>query len=136
MRLPRVDNKIIWTRCGRTPVERHHRLTRARGGKILDAWGEHYHLMDLCAKHHRMADGKEAYDTGLLLDGYVTTNPDGSPHYQGTDPYLLNRYGRTPDGQDRHEQEAPQFGRDMHLWEAELHHPKGSQERQQGDPPR
>lgn len=83
-----------WTRCGKRPVERHHRLTRARGGAVLDAAGETYHLIDLCPRHHRMSDGRDAYENGLLLDGYVTTGPDGEPVYHGSDPYLSDRYPR------------------------------------------
>lgn len=87
---------FTWTRCGKTPVERHHRLTRARGGAILDAAGETYHLIDLCPAHHRWSDGARAYETGLLIDGYVTSSPDGEPIYDGSDPYLLAKYGRGP----------------------------------------
>lgn len=73
-------------------MERHHRLTRARGGTILDEVGESYHLIDLCPQHHRMADGADAYESGLLIDGYVTSGLYG-PVYTGSDPYLLERYG-------------------------------------------
>jgi len=86
----------VWTRCGRSPVERHHRLTRARGGAILDKVGETYHLIDLCPAHHRMADGAVAYQNGLLLDGYVTTSVEGEPVYVGSDPYLTELYGPVP----------------------------------------
>lgn len=82
-----------WTRCGRSPVEKHHRLTRARGGSILDAVGETYHLIDLCPKHHRFSDGAQAYETGLLIDGYVTTGANGRPLYIGSDEYLSRVYG-------------------------------------------
>lgn len=80
--------------CGKNPVERHHRLTRARGGTILDDAGEWYHLMDLCPQHHRMADGGEARAGGLLIDGYVTTcSQCQRPSYAGPDDYLTRRYG-------------------------------------------
>ena len=83
-----------YSRCGRRPTELHHRLTRARGGLILDAAGESYHLLHLCVRHHKAAhDEGTALTNGLLLDGYVTTGPDGLPHYRGSDPYLLARYG-------------------------------------------
>lgn len=83
-----------YTVCGRTPVEGHHRLTRARGGAILDAFGEDYHMMDLCPKHHRMADGGDARASGLVLDGYVTTcSICQMPSYVGPDPYLNDVYG-------------------------------------------
>ncbi len=95
MALVRVEGyrTDIWTRCGKRGVESHHRLTRARGGTILDKAGETYHLIDLCPKHHRMADGEMAYRNGLLIDGYVTTGPDGTPVYSGSDPYLKAKYG-------------------------------------------
>lgn len=82
-----------WTRCGRRPVELHHRLTRARGGLILDAVGETYHLIDLCPWHHKIAhDEGQAFENGLLISGYVTSGPHG-PVYSGPDPYLNNLYG-------------------------------------------
>lgn len=89
-------NKQVYSMCGRTPVERHHRLTRARGGVILDRVGETYHLMDLCHEHHRMADGGDARAGGLLIDGYVTTCTQcGNPEYAGPDRVLQERYGRS-----------------------------------------
>ena len=88
----KFGEREVWTRCGLRPTERHHRLTRARGGRILDEVGETYHLMYLCHQHHRMADGKQAYENGLLLDGYVTT-VDGRPQYLGSDEYLTRVYG-------------------------------------------
>lgn len=84
--------KTRWMRCGKRPTETHHRLTRARGGLLLDKAGETYHLMNLCHKHHMAAhDTGQAIENGLLLDGYVTTGQDG-PEYQGSDPYLTSRY--------------------------------------------
>jgi hypothetical protein len=86
--------KTVYTMCGRTPVERHHRLTRARGGKILDKAGETYHLMDLCTEHHRMADGGDARAGGLVIDGQVTTCTQcRKPRYVGPDAYLDRHYG-------------------------------------------
>lgn len=83
-----------YTRCGRRPTQLHHRLTRARGGLILDAAGESYHLMHLCVGHHKAAhDEGTALANGLLLDGYVTTGAHGLPLYRGSDPYLLARWG-------------------------------------------
>ena len=84
----------VWTRCGRRPTERHHRLTRARGGLLLDEAGETYHLMDLCHQHHMTAhDRGQAFENGLLIDGYVTTGQEG-PEYSGSDPYLSAKYGQ------------------------------------------
>lgn len=82
----------VWARCGRRPVENHHRLTRARGGLLLDAAGETYHLMDLCVFHHKLAHDAPANENGLLIDGYITTI-QGNVHYEGSDSYLLERYG-------------------------------------------
>ena len=74
-----------WTRCGKSPVEVHHALTRARGGTILDKAGESYHLICLCKEHHRGADGEDAYEGELLIAGYMTTEK-GRPVYQARDP--------------------------------------------------
>lgn len=85
--------RFVWTRCGKSPVEVHHRLTRGRGGAVLDELGEIYHLMCLCSRHHQVADGADAYAGGLLLDGMMVR--DGDDHYyQGSDEYLRARYGR------------------------------------------
>lgn len=80
-----------WTRCWKDPVEVHHRLTRGRGGALLDELGEIYHLIALCSDHHRDADGAEAYIGGLLIDGMMCRNGD-RVFYVGTDPYLSARY--------------------------------------------
>lgn len=82
-----------FTRCWSRPVEVHHMLTRSRGGKILDAAGETAHLIALCPQHHRMAHA--GGETGLMIDGYISTGQDGRPVYQGSDPRLA-RY-RTVD---------------------------------------
>ena len=79
--------------CGATPIEVHHKVTRARGGLILDEAGETYHLMDLCHEHHMYAHDQEpAYEGGLMIRGYVTTGPDGHPVYVGPDEYLTCKY--------------------------------------------
>lgn len=85
----------VWTRCWRRPVEIHHLITRARGGQILDEANETYHLIALCPDCHRSSDGGLAYAGNLLIDGYVTTGPDGKPRYHGSDPYLSKKYGGT-----------------------------------------
>lgn len=83
-----------YTACGATPVDKHHRLTRGRGGSILDAAGETYHVMDLCRFHHQMADGGDARASGLLIDGYVVSCTQcGLPLFTGADPYLTEKYG-------------------------------------------
>lgn len=90
-----VEVNGVWTRCGRRPTESHHLLTRARGGRILDAVGETYHLINLCPRCHRAADGAEAYERGLLINGYVTWSPDKThPIYVGTNEYLSAKYPR------------------------------------------
>lgn len=81
-----------WTRCGRLPTELHHLVTRARGGLLLDDVGETYHLMYLCHFHHKVAHDHPAFETGLLIDGSVTSGPDG-PVYVGSDEYLTEHYG-------------------------------------------
>ena len=92
--IPVPRTKTRWTRCGRRPTELHHRLTRARGGTILDKAGETYHLINLCHEHHMMAhDQGSAFENGLLLDGSVVSGPEG-PIYTGTDPYLSAKYVR------------------------------------------
>lgn len=48
--------------------------------------------MDLCHLHHKIAHDAPANENGLLIDGYVTTI-DGTVRYQGSDAYLLERYG-------------------------------------------
>ncbi len=83
----------VYTRCWAKPIEIHHLLTRARGGNILDRVGETYHLIALCPKHHRMSDGGDAYQGGLLIDGYVTSE-GRRPIYHGSDPQLRQKYPR------------------------------------------
>jgi hypothetical protein len=97
-----------WTRCFRSPVEVHHALTRARGGKILDAHGETAHLLALCNSHHRMAHEPGGHKSGLMIDGYVTTGADGSPVYEGSDRrlaryavHLSGLHQEVPSGQPR-----------------------------------
>lgn len=91
----------VWTRCFRLGIEVHHMLTRARGGAQLDAMGEIYHLIALCPQHHRAADGEEAYQGGLLIDGYMVNGK-----YQGTDKYLRSKYGEHGEA-DRGGEEGP-----------------------------
>ena len=82
----------VWARCGLSPIELHHRLTRARGGHLLDDAGEIYHLLALCHGHHMAAhDDDKAFDSGLLLSGLVIGGING-PVYQGPDHYLSRKY--------------------------------------------
>lgn len=87
IKLPRA-----WARCGKSPVEDHHMLTRARGGDVLDNIGEIYHHAALCPAHHREAHS-HGRSTGLLMDGYVTLE-GGKVVYSGPDLYLSMTYGR------------------------------------------
>lgn len=86
-----IQRSGVWTRCGRRGADLHHRLTRARGGLILDKAGETYHLMYLCRQHHSVAhDQGSAFESGLLLEGYVLPGPI----YTGPDEYLSRKYGQ------------------------------------------
>ena len=91
-----VPGTTVWARCWDRPVEIHHALTRARGGHILDYFGETYHLIALCRRHHAGADGGDAYEGKLLIDGYVTQE-SGRVVYYGTDDYLRTKYGKYAD---------------------------------------
>jgi hypothetical protein len=84
----------VWCRCWKQPTESHHMLTRARGGAILDEIGETYHKINLCREHHAWSDGGQAYEAGLLIDGYVTKE-NGKVVYQGTNHYLRRQYGQS-----------------------------------------
>ena len=79
-------------RCHNPAQEIHHMLTKARGGAVLDNVHETYHLIHLCHNCHAMCDGADAYDGGMLIDGYMTTE-QGRPFYRGTDEYLQYKYG-------------------------------------------
>jgi len=89
IQLPRT-----WARCGRAPIEVHHRLTRARGGDLLDSVKEIYHLMALCHRCHKYAHEVDQGHNGLILAGSVYR--DGLYLiYEGPDEYLRSTYGRT-----------------------------------------
>lgn len=79
--------------CGRVDAQLHHKLTRARGGLILDAVGETYHHLYLCVHHHALAHDAPALENGLLIAGMVVSRPDGTPIYTGPDEYLNEKYG-------------------------------------------
>ena len=85
--------KGLYHQCGKEPADLHHKLTRARGGLILDEAGETYHHLYLCREHHNIAHSEPAFDNGLLVRGYVTTHVDGRPLYVGPDAYLTEHYG-------------------------------------------
>jgi hypothetical protein len=87
--------QVMFVPCGAENAELHHKLTRARGGVLLDIAGETYHQIYLCREHHNMAhDEGNAFARGLLIAGSVITGPDARPLYTGPDEYLLERYGR------------------------------------------
>lgn len=94
MILMKGARKEMYVCCGRDPADLHHKLTRARGGLILDAAGETYHHLYLCREHHGVAhDEGSAFGNGLLIRGAVTTGTDGRPLYIGPDEYLTEHYG-------------------------------------------
>ena len=78
-------------RCGKTPVEDHHLLPRARGGGVLDELGEIYHHLALCRDHHREAHDTDGIKKGLLLGGSVYID-GGRVVYVGTNDYLTEKY--------------------------------------------
>lgn len=59
-----------WTRCGKSPVEVHHAVTRSRGGSGLDAVGSTEHLIALCRYHHSMVDNY-GFPSGLIKQGFA-----------------------------------------------------------------
>lgn len=87
--------EVMFVACGKDGADLHHKVTRARGGLILDKAGETYHQMYLCREHHDLAhDTDTAFHNGLLIHGYVITGVDGRPMYTGPDEYLTERYGK------------------------------------------
>ena len=87
-------NRLMYVPCGALDADLHHKLTRARGGLILDHAGETYHHMYLCRAHHGVAhDEGHAFERGLLIAGSVVSGPDGKPVYTGPDEYLNEHYG-------------------------------------------
>lgn len=67
-------------------------LKRSRGGHLLDDY-TNYHLIALCHQHHRYAE-TSGEETGLLIDGYVISDPfTGRPVYTGSDDFLTEAFG-------------------------------------------
>jgi hypothetical protein len=89
----RRTDKGMYVMCGKENAHLHHKVTRARGGLLLDAVFETYHTMWLCDGHHADAHDQPAFDNGLLIRGYVVSGPDGRPVYTGPDEYLKEHYG-------------------------------------------
>ena len=81
----------VWTRCGRSPVQDHHLLTRARGGSVLDAVGETYHHLACCPYHHAMVDDL-GFESGLLIAGSAYHSASDKVVYVGPDEYLTAKY--------------------------------------------
>jgi len=92
MVLVRIGSRGRYVCCGAEDAHLHHKLTRARGGLLLDAVHETHHLMYLCAEHHAIAHDQPAFENGLLIRGSVVSGPDG-PIYTGPDEYLTEHYG-------------------------------------------
>jgi|SRR4051812_27864499 hypothetical protein len=86
-------HREMYVCCGKDNAQLHHKITRARGGLLLDAVGETYHQMYLCVHHHADAHDQPAFDNGLLIRGSVVTGVDGRPYYTGPDEYLSEHYG-------------------------------------------
>lgn len=86
-------NREMYVPCGALEADLHHKLTRARGGLLLDRAGETYHHMYLCRTHHGVAhDEGSAFERGLLIAGSVIMGIDGQPKYTGPDEYLTEKY--------------------------------------------
>lgn len=81
-----------YKRCAKPASDIHHMLTRARGGQLLDAAGEIYHLLHVCRPCHQACDEPEAFDSGLMIDGHVYSDQFGTPVYVGPDAYLSLHY--------------------------------------------
>ena len=90
---PSASSRPRYHCCGSEGAHLHHKLTRARGGLLLDAVGETYHQMYLCPEHHAIAHDAPAFDNGLLIRGYVMSGASGAPYYTGPDEYLTEKYG-------------------------------------------
>ena len=94
MILVRIGSRGRYVCCGAEDAHLHHKLTRARGGLLLDAVHETYHHMYLCAQHHAIAHDAPAFENGLLLRGSVMSVPNSTiPLYTGPDEYLTEHYG-------------------------------------------
>lgn len=86
--------RATYTMCGVEPAELHHKLLRSRGGVLLDEAGEKYHQIHLCRQHHDWCHKNVALaiEGGLIIEGYISTNPDGSLCYDGPNTYLKETY--------------------------------------------
>jgi hypothetical protein len=91
--MTRRPDQGLYVVCGQEGAHLHHKVTRSRGGLLLDAVGETYHQMYLCAPHHAIAHDEPAFENGLLIRGSVVSGPDGRPVYTGPDEYLIQHYG-------------------------------------------
>lgn len=84
----------LHTRCGLPTTEVHHKLTRSRGGDVLDTVAETYHLICICRSHHHWVHTHPglATQTGLYLLGQAWLEI-GQVVYRGPDEFLTRRYG-------------------------------------------
>src|SRR5262245_66654988 len=72
--------------CGLEDADLHHKITRARGGLLLDAAGETYHHLYLCRPHHNVAhDEGQAVERGLVIKAAVTARVHGQSLYPRPD---------------------------------------------------
>lgn len=89
-----VAIKGVFTRCGKRPVDCHHRIRRSQGGGLLDQELESEHLICLCRTHHEWAHRNVglATEAGLFIEGQVIR--DGTRMiYKGSHQYFLDNYG-------------------------------------------
>ena len=81
-----------WFRCDSPATDVHHLLPKSRGGRILDDYGETYHLMHLCRECHSIAHSRKEAD-GMMIDGSITWDKiNNQPIYKGEDSYLKRKY--------------------------------------------
>jgi hypothetical protein len=84
---------IAWARCTKPARHVHHKVTKGRGGALLDPWTI-YHLAHLCPECHVLAHGPAGFTLGLMLPGSVITNKiTDRPVYTGLDGYLTRHFG-------------------------------------------
>lgn len=84
----------LFTRCGRRATDVHHKVTRSRGGLLLDSVDEVYHLVHLDRRHHDWVHHNvgAAERAGLYIPGQVYLVGD-QVTYRGPDRYLMKHYG-------------------------------------------
>ncbi len=79
--------------CSLRRRSEHMLAERYLGGSVMEPDTRvRVNQKGFCPEHHRMSDGGDAYEGGLLIDGYVSTNNRGRPVYHGSDVELSERY--------------------------------------------